>query len=149
MPTGNATISASTCDAPMIASVTGTRCRISVSTSIAADEGVAPVALQHRGEPAKVALPHRIIEAELVAQHLAHFGRHRGIGRKLLERVTRRQREHGEQHDADAEHARHHDQHAPQDVGTHKTSSKADESRRALDCARARVSNTGVAVPVL
>ena len=33
MPTGRAIISASTCEAPITASVTGTRCRISVSTS--------------------------------------------------------------------------------------------------------------------
>jgi len=33
MPTGSAMASASNCEAPMTASVTGTRCRISVSTS--------------------------------------------------------------------------------------------------------------------
>ena len=33
MPTGSATASASSCDAPITASVTGTRCAISVSTS--------------------------------------------------------------------------------------------------------------------
>ena len=106
----------------------------------AADEGVAPVALQHRSEPAKVALPHRVIETEFGAQHLAHFGRHCGVGRKLLERVARRQREHGEQHDADAEHARHHDQHAPQDVGTQGRPREAGESRAGACDAPARVS---------
>ena len=43
MPTGSATHSASSCDAPITAKVTGTRCRISVSTSASAIVAVAAV----------------------------------------------------------------------------------------------------------
>ena len=70
MPTGSATSSASTCEAPITASVTGTRCRISCVDVDAADEGEAPVALQHGREPAEVALPDRVVQPELRAQRL-------------------------------------------------------------------------------
>jgi hypothetical protein len=48
MPTGSAIISASTCDAPITASVTGTRCQDQLVDVDPADEREAPVALQHR-----------------------------------------------------------------------------------------------------
>ena len=80
----------------------------------AAGEGEAPVALQHGGEPAHVAQVDGVVEAELGAQVRAHLGRHVRVGRELLERVARRQRQHREQHDADPEQARDRDQQAPQ-----------------------------------
>jgi hypothetical protein len=76
----------------------------------AADEAEAPVALEHAGQPAQVALPDRIVQAELRAQRHAHLGWHVGVGGQFLERVTRRQRQHGEQHDADAQQAGQRDQ---------------------------------------
>ena len=82
----------------------------------AALKAEAPVALEHAGQPQQVALPHRIVQAELLAQHHAHFGGHVRVGGQFLERVARRQRQHGEQHDADAQQAGHRDQQAAKDV---------------------------------
>ena len=81
-----------------------------------ADEGEAPVALQHRDQPAEVALPDRVVEAELQAQVRLHLGRDVRVERHLRERVARRQREHREQHDADAEQARQRDQQPAEEV---------------------------------
>ena len=78
----------------------------------AADEREAPVAVQHGGEPVQVAHRDRIIEAELGAQRGLHRRRDGRIGRQLAERIARRQRQHGEQHDADAEQARDRDEQA-------------------------------------
>ena len=73
--------------------VTGRRCMISVLDVHAADEGEAPVALQHGDQPVPVAHPDRVIEAELGAQRGAHLGRHRRVGRQFVERISRRQRQ--------------------------------------------------------
>ena len=66
--------------------------------------------MQHGDEPVQVALPDRVIEAELGAQRRLHRGRDGGVGGELAERVARRERQDGEQHDADAEQARYGDQ---------------------------------------
>jgi hypothetical protein len=67
-------------------------------------------------QPVQVALPDRVVQPELRAQRHAHLGRHVGVGGQFLERVARRQRQHREQHDADAQQAGQRDQQAPEDV---------------------------------
>src|SRR5262249_43661992 len=49
----------------------------------------------------------------------AHRGRDVGIGGELLERIAWRQRQHHEQHDADADETRNRDQQAPEQIPTH------------------------------
>jgi hypothetical protein len=58
----------------------------------------------------QVALPDRVVQPELRAQRHAHLGWHVGVGGQFLERVARRQRQHGEQHHADAQQAGQRDQ---------------------------------------
>ena len=82
----------------------------------AADEAEAPVALEHAAQPAQVALPDRVVQAELHAQGHAHLGRHRRVVGQVLERVARCQRQHREEHDADAQQAGQRDQQAAEDV---------------------------------
>ena len=91
----------------------------------AAGEGEAPVALRHGGEPAQVAQPDRVVEAELGAQDAAHLGRDVRVGREFLERVARRQRQHREQDEADAEQARDRDQQPPEEVVPHRRGYRA------------------------
>ena len=111
--------SASTCEAPITASVTGTRCQISLSTStrLMNEKPQSPCIMAQ--QPAEVALPDRVVEAELHAQVGLHLGRHVGVERHLRERVARREREHREQHDADAEQARQGDQQSAEEVVAH------------------------------
>jgi len=62
----------------------------------------------------EIALPDRIIEAEIGAQRHAHLGGHVRIQRQFAERIAGRQRQHRKQHDADAQQAGHGDQQAAQ-----------------------------------
>jgi hypothetical protein len=75
--------------------------------------------LRHFAQPAEIANGNRIIETEFLPKHRPHFGRHVRIGRQLLERVARRERQDREQDDTDAENARDGDQEAPEKVLPH------------------------------
>ena len=90
------------------------------------DEREAPVALQHRGEPARVADRDRVVETELMTEVGADLGRHVGVGRELLERVAWRKREHHEQDERDSEQARNRDNKTTQDVLTHERMIRLD-----------------------
>ena len=70
-------------------------------------------------QPVDVAQPDRVVEAEVGAQVPAHLGRHVRVQGHLRERVAGRERQHREQHDADAEQARQGDQQAPEEVVAH------------------------------
>lgn len=82
----------------------------------AADEGEAPVAAHHVQQPVEVALPDRVVQPELCAQRHAHLRRHVGVLRQFLEGVARRQRQHREQDQADAQQAGQGDQQPPENV---------------------------------
>src|SRR3972149_5938078 len=84
-----------------------------------ADEREAPVAPQHRDEPARVADEHRVVQAELLAQPLGDLGGHVRVGRQLLEGVARREGQHAEEDEADPGQDGDRDQEAAQEVPGH------------------------------
>ena len=86
----------------------------------AAGERKAPVALQHRGQPAQIANENRIVDPEFHPQRRADFGRNVGVGGEFAERVARRQRQQDEQNEADAEQAGEGDDQAPENVFSHR-----------------------------
>src|SRR5262249_48706951 len=95
-----------------------------------ADEGEAPLAVQHGGEPAYIANGDGIIEPEFHAQGGTHLGRNVGTGGKLAERIAGGEREHREQHDADPDEAGDRDQEAPEKIAAHFSSTRREELRR-------------------
>ena len=85
-----------------------------------ADKGKAPVAVQHRRDPVQVTQVDRIVEAELGPKRGGDFGRHVRIGREFTEGIAGRQRQHDEQHQRNAEQARHRDQETTQHILAHE-----------------------------
>ena len=83
----------------------------------AADEGEAPVALEHRaGASACNAWQTGSSRPNFARNAARTSGGIARVRRELLERVARRQRQHREEHDADPEQARNRDQQAPQKI---------------------------------
>src|SRR4029453_10553911 len=85
----------------------------------AAHEREAPVALEHRGEPAEVTHRDRIVEAELGAQVGPYLRRHVRVCGQLLEGIAGRQTQDGEQDEADPGQHWDHDQHPPDQILRH------------------------------
>ncbi len=111
-PTGRAISSASSCDRPITTSVTGAgAAAIRVSTSIALTNEKAPVALQHSAQPVHVAPARSGSSRPNCARMFSRTSAGTfGLVPRSSKRVARRQRQHGEQHDADAQQAGQRDQ---------------------------------------
>src|SRR5215467_5708936 len=75
--------------------------------------------MQHRGKPAEVAHPDRIIEPEFRPQGGRHLGRDIWVARKFPKRVAGGEREYRKQDNADPEEARDCNQQAPEKVPAH------------------------------
>src|SRR6266581_6081099 len=95
----------------------------------AAHEGEAPVAAQHRGEPARVADRQRIVEAELRPEVDPHLGGDIGVGGELLEGIARRQRQDREENEADTEQHGDQDQESAYQVLRHRGQEPAEPRR--------------------
>src|SRR5262249_54953831 len=98
------------------------------------------VAAEHRAEPAQVAHGDRVVHPERPAQVRRHLRRNVGVRDDLAERIARREREHGEQDDADPEQARDGDQHPSRDV-------RAGESHLTPPTLAASSANSAAALP--
>ena len=69
----------------------------------AACERKAPVAVQHRDQPAHVANENRIVDPEFHPQRLPDLGWNIAVGGELAERIARRQRQQHKKNETDAE----------------------------------------------
>ncbi len=108
----------------------------------ATDEGEAPVAVQHRVQPMQVADRNRVIEAELRSQCRLHRWWNGRVGCEFAERIARRKRQDGEQHNADAEQTGYRDEQSPDEIAAQVTDARirrpGTSPARRRDCCPSR-----------